>query len=408
MPEKKRKKNKNRWVKWRHKPVTAIAAYLVGIYVRLKTHVKVEKFKGSNKRQYLIIMNHTTVFDQFFVSMAFKQPVYYIASEDLFSNGFVSKLLTYFLAPIPIKKQTTDIKAVRDCLRVAREGGTIALAPEGNRTYSGRTGYFKPSIASLAKKLKMPIAVFRIEGGYGVHPRWSDVVRKGDMRAYVSRVIEPEEFNALSDEELFEIIQREMYVDEAVADGRYEHEKLAEYLERAMYVCPYCGLSEFESHDDIVECKKCGRRIRYLPTKELEGIGFEFPYRFVADWYDYQCDFVNSLDMDDLGEDAVYTDVAGLSEVILYKKKELICKEAKLGLYKDKITANIGNEELIFPYDEISAITVLGRNKLNIYHGGKLYQIKGEKSFNALKYMNLCFRRNNMKKDEEYGQFLGL
>jgi len=148
MPRKKRKKNQ--WVKWRHKPVRLILAGFVGAYVRIKSGVKVEKLKNSNKRQYLIIMNHTTAFDQFFIGMAFKQPVYYIASEDLFSNGFVSKLLSYFLAPIPIKKQTTDIKAVRDCLRVAKEGGTIALAPEGNRSFSGKTGYFKPSIASLA------------------------------------------------------------------------------------------------------------------------------------------------------------------------------------------------------------------------------------------------------------------
>ena len=57
------------------------------------------------------------------------------------------------MAPIPIKKQTMDITAVKNCILVAREGGTICIAPEGNRTYSGRTEYMRPSIASLAKKL---------------------------------------------------------------------------------------------------------------------------------------------------------------------------------------------------------------------------------------------------------------
>ena len=59
-----------------------------------------------------------------------------------------------------------------------------------------------PAIAGLARMLKLPIALFRIEGGYGVHPRWSDVVRRGRMHAYVSRVIEPEEFAGLSKAEL--------------------------------------------------------------------------------------------------------------------------------------------------------------------------------------------------------------
>lgn len=62
----------------------------------------------------------------------------------------------------------------------------------------------------------------RIEGGYGVHPRWSDVVRRGKMRAYVSRVIEPEEYAGLSKSELLAIIEEGLAVDEGVADGLYK------------------------------------------------------------------------------------------------------------------------------------------------------------------------------------------
>ena len=47
--------------------------------------------------------------------------------------------------------------------------------------------------------------------------------------------------------------------DEACEDNEYKHAKLAEYLERAVYYCPFCGLSEFESHKDIIKCKKCNR-----------------------------------------------------------------------------------------------------------------------------------------------------
>jgi 1-acyl-sn-glycerol-3-phosphate acyltransferase len=63
------------------------------------------------------------------------------------------------------------MKAVKTCVRVAKEGGTIAIAPEGNRTYSGVTESIKPSITGLIRLLRIPVAIFRIEGGYGVHPR---------------------------------------------------------------------------------------------------------------------------------------------------------------------------------------------------------------------------------------------
>jgi 1-acyl-sn-glycerol-3-phosphate acyltransferase len=161
----------------------------------------------------LILFNHQTALDQFIVGSSFKGAVYYVASEDLFSNGWISRLLEWAVAPIPIKKQATDARAVLTCLRVSKEGGTIALAPEGNRTFSGKTEYIKPAIAGLAKALKMPIALYRIEGGYGVQPRWSDGVRKGTMRSYVSRVIEPEEFAGKKTVQISDEIYRMMAQD---------------------------------------------------------------------------------------------------------------------------------------------------------------------------------------------------
>ena len=279
---------KKQWIKTRHSFIVNLIRPFFAPYVRWKYGIRMEPFREQGDRAYLIVMNHQTGFDQFFVGMSFRGPVYYLASEDLFSNGWVSSLIRWLVAPIPIKKQTTDMTAVKNCIRVAREGGTIAIAPEGNRTYSGRTEYMNPSIVALAKKLGMPILLYRIEGGYGAEPRWSDVVRKGSMRGYVSKVIEPEEYKNMTTDELFAVIKEGLYVNEANADHEFLHTKRAEYLERAIYVCPDCGLSEFESHGRIVECKKCGKKIEYLPTKQLRGVGFDFPFEFVSDWYDYQ------------------------------------------------------------------------------------------------------------------------
>ena len=402
-------KKKTPWMKFRHRLITAIGMPFLGLYTRLKYGIRVERFREQGKRQYLVLMNHQTAFDQFFIAMAFKGPVYYVASEDLFSLGWVSGLIRYLVAPIPIRKQTTDIQAVMNCIKVAREGGTIAIAPEGNRTFSGKTVYMNPAIGSLAKKLGMPIALFRIEGGYGIHPRWSDVVRRGKMRAYVSQVIEPEEYKAMTADQLCNRIREGLEVNEACVSGEFRHKKLAEYLERAIYVCPDCGLSEFESQGDIITCKKCGRQVRYLPTKELEGVNKPFPFRFVLDWYDYQCDFVNRLDIMQYTDTPLYRDTAQLSEVIVYKHKKLLREEARLSLYGDRLVIDEGAEnELVFPFGEVMAITVLGKNKLNIYYEKQVLQLKSGKRFNALKYVNLFHRHKNISKEDSDGKFLGL
>ncbi len=404
----KKGKKKQKWVRFRHRVVRNLAFLVLYPYVKLKYRIKIEKFKAQKKRKYLILFNHQTALDQFIVGSAFKGPVYYVASEDLFSNGWISRLLSWAVAPIPIKKQATDARAVLNCMRVMKEGGTIAIAPEGNRTYSGKTEYIKPAIIALVKALKMPLVLYRIEGGYGVHPRWSDVVRKGKMRAYVSKVVEPEEYLAMSDDELFALISQELYVNEGVADGTYKHKKTAEYLERAFYVCPYCGLTTLESRNDIVECKKCERKVRYLPTKQLQGESQEFPYRFTTEWYDAQSDFINALDLTAYGDKCLFKDTVSLFEVVLYDKKRILQRETELYLCADKIAFKLGDELIEMPHEKISAAVVLGKNKLNIYYEGKLYQAKGDKRFNALKYVQICHRAKNILKGDEHGKFLGL
>lgn len=403
------KENKQKkWIKFRHRVVRNLAYPIMYLYSRIKYNITIEKFKKQRKTPYLVLLNHQTPFDQFFVGMAFKGPIYYLATEDIFSMGFVSSLIRYLVAPIPIKKQTSDVKAVKQCIRVAREGGTICIAPEGNRTYSGRTVHMNDSIASLAKMLKLPIALYRLEGGYGSEPRWSDVVRKGKMRGYVSEVIEPEEYKNMSNEELYERIKQGLYVDEAVADCEFHHKKRAEYLERAMYVCPFCGLSKFESKNEFCECKNCGAKIEYQPNKQIKGVNCKFPFEFVADWYDYQQDFINKLDVNDYIKAPIYNDVADVFEVIVNKKKVPFKMDTAISLYGDKIVFDKGTvDELMLNFEDVSAAAVLGRNKANIYAGDKVYQLKGDKHFNALKYVNIYHRYKNIAKGENL-QYLGL
>lgn len=402
-----KKKKDTKWTRYRHRVVRNILSVTLGLYTRIKYGIRIEKFKDSGKRPYLILFNHQTTFDQFFIGMAFKGAVYYVASEDLFSNGFVSRLIKFLVAPIPIKKQTTDMRAILNCIRVSREGGTIAIAPEGNRTYSGQTEYMNPAIVPLVKKLQMPVAFFRIEGGFGVQPRWSDVVRRGKMRAYVSRVIEPEEFALLSDGELMQVIEEGLYANESTPDGTFKHKRCAEYLERALYVCPKCGLSELESRRDVIKCKKCDLAARYLPNKQFCGLDGAFPFASVLEWYNYQSDFVNSMILEGYTDTPMYCERASFFEVIPYDKKVPLEKDAEITLYGNRMCIK-GEVSYELVFDEITAVTVLGRNKLNVYHGGKLYQLKGSKRFNALKYVHIYHRYKNISKGEEHVKFLGL
>ena len=406
--EKKTKKKKQKWVKFRHRIVWSLAYCVLYPYTRIKYRVKIKKYKEKKKRPLMVLFNHQTALDQFIVGSALRGPAYFVASEDLFSNGKVSRLLEWAISPIPIKKQATDARAVLNCMRVMKEGGTLALSPEGNRTFSGKTEYIKPAIVGLVRTLKAPLVLYRIEGGYGVHPRWSDVIRRGKIRAYAYKVIEPEEYKQMTDEELYTQIVEGLYVNEGCEDGLYKKRNLAEYVERAYYVCPDCGLTEYVSDKDIFTCKKCGKTVRYCQDKTLQGVNCEWPFRFTTEWYDYQSSYINGLDLVARADELLYTDRARISEVKLYDRKYPIAEDAEVRLYGGKIVVATGDEELEFPFDKVSTVSVLGKNKVNIYHEGKLYQLKGDKRFNGVKFVQLCYRYKNIVKGEEDGGFLGL
>ena len=409
MSEKKQnKEQEKRIVRFRHKIIRKLIYFPLKCLTKLKYGSTVDRFQGDHQKQYLILYNHESDYDQIMLGQAFRFPIYYLAMEDILSNGFSSSVLRYAVAPIAIKKQTIDLKALREIFQVVKEGGSVAISPEGHRTYSGRPCYINPSIVKLIKKIKLPVVLFKIEGAYGVQPRWSDVIRKGKVHAYPSEVITEEEVQSLSQDALYERIVKGLAVDETLLPGEFHHKKLAEYLERVAYICPDCGISRFESENDLIRCTSCGRTIRYLPNKTLEGVGKPFPFRFIADWYKYQCDFINRMDPETYREKRASEDAISLFKVILYKKKELIREAARLALYGDRIVIDEGKEnEMILPFNDVP-VTLLGRNKLNIYAGDEVLQIRGSQRFNALKYLNFYNRWYNLHKGDPASLFLGM
>ena len=399
-----KKKKAKKWTSSHHQVVRYVLYPLITFLVWVLYGFKVTRFKEENDRQYLILANHQTGFDQFYPSAAFQRPIYYLASEDIFSMGFLSKIIIWLQNPIPIKKQVTDIRAVMTCMKVAKEGGNIGIFPEGNRTFSGETAYINPAIGGLAKKLGLPIAFFKIEGGYGVQPRWSDVRRKGKMRAYVSKVLEPEEYKDFTNEQLYQRICQELYQNETVFEENYFHKKNAEYVERVLYVCPHCGITHFESHGDKLTCTSCGRSGTYLPNKKFDG---DFSFETVLDWYRFQQDYVNGLDLLSMTDKPIIQDTCDLYRVALYQGKTLLGKGVKLALYGDRIEMT-GSVEKCIRFAETDTITILGKNKLNIYHENMVYQIQSDKRFNALKYINLFHRYKNITTEGKNGNFLGM
>ena len=100
-----KKKKKTPWCRPRHRVYRFLFEGAVSLYTKIAYHIDVETFKRSKREQFFVLMNHQTAFDQFFVEMAFPSPVYYVASEDLFSKGFCPALLSTWRRPFPSRSR---------------------------------------------------------------------------------------------------------------------------------------------------------------------------------------------------------------------------------------------------------------------------------------------------------------
>ncbi len=373
---------KNQWVKKRHARVFAFLRLILRpiFAVRYRYHAKKS---GLPKGAYLILCNHQTTMDPFFLSLSFRFPVYFISSDDIF-NLKVSPLIRYLVAPIPKSKSLRDVVAMKNVFRVIKEGGAVGIFPEGNRTISGGQWEMTDAVAKLAKGVKVPLVLYNLHGGFGTDPRWGHSLRRGKFHGGVRRVLSPEELASLSTEELFALIKEELRVDDTASGVSFKSGKRAEYIERALYLCPVCGsVSSYVSHKYKFACKECGTSSTYTPELALSPrIG---EYRRIYEWFEWEREEIvkRVLAGEKVGDDGIL-----FRESVKFQKKKKLAGES-VWIDKENLVISGGAGESVFPLCDIVAMTMVGKKKFNFYYDGKILQVKGNKRFCAIKYVHV-------------------
>lgn len=389
------KKKQKHWVKKRHAAVFAFLRFAMAPFLWLRYHYRAEK-APIRKGPCIVLSNHQATMDPFFISKAFPFQLYFYASDDLF-NLKVSPLIRYLAAPIPKSKSVADLKAVMISLRVLREGGAIGITPEGNRTLSGRQWEMGDSVAKLVKTAKVPLVLFNLCGGYGTDPRWGVKIRRGTkFVGRVRRILTPEEYAGMSDEELFGIIKNELDVDDTLSGERYKSRRRAEYIERALYMCPVCGsIGTIHSHGTGFCCTSCKTEAEY--TEDLKISPPVGGYSRIYEWYEWERQEIARRILG--GEKISDGDILFRESVKLQKKIKLPGNTVTLD--KDSLMISGGGTETRYPLAEIDAITAVGKKKFNFYYKGKILQVKGGKRFCAIKYVHAFDGIRAARKEEK-------
>ncbi|MBR6511906.1 MAG: 1-acyl-sn-glycerol-3-phosphate acyltransferase [Clostridia bacterium] len=344
---------------------------------------------------FIVIANHTNNLDPLFVAYAFpKDPISFVASEHIFRLGFVSKLLEYFLAPIPRKKASSGADTVKACLRATKAGRNVGLMAEGEASWDGVSMPVFYATGKLVKNSGASLVTLRIEGAYLTKPRWAEKRRRGRIKVSVANVYSPETLKEMSAAEVLEAITNDIYVN--CWDNpkvSYKGKDKAAGLPRALFICPRCGrVGSLESRGDIIRCFKCGAYSEILDNGTLKG-GFE--PKNIAEWDKVQFEKLKNYDFVKESEDVFFSD-----KDLTLKKIGSGHVEAVIG---EGLTLQQKENELdcgicSFNLSDINNMAMTQAKRLLFSYKGSYFEIKANGMCSLRKY--LAFWQNRKSEDK--------
>ena len=144
------------------------------------------------------------------------------------------------------RKFINDQSLIRNIARVIKRGDIMVIYPEARYANVGTNSHLTPSIAKLARMLKVPVVTLNMHGNYLQQPIWNLKERKGArLHADLKCVVTKDEIEKLSVGEILSRISAELTYDEykyqLENDIRIADEWRAEGLHYPLYKCRKCG-----------------------------------------------------------------------------------------------------------------------------------------------------------------------
>jgi 1-acyl-sn-glycerol-3-phosphate acyltransferase len=119
----------------------------------------------------IFVSNHQSLYDPPIVgSVVWDRPFAAMARSTLFDFKPFAWLIR-FLGAFPLRKETSDIVAMRMALRELERGGSLLLFPEGGRTLDGALRPFKAGFLIIARRSGAPVVPLALEGAYDIWPK---------------------------------------------------------------------------------------------------------------------------------------------------------------------------------------------------------------------------------------------
>jgi 1-acyl-sn-glycerol-3-phosphate acyltransferase len=146
------------------RPLYALVWAIVVPFMRLYFRLRITGAERIPRTGPVIVApNHKSFWDSFFIAAATTRPVRYMGKSELFEQG-AGRLLVA-LGAFPVRRGTADAEALETARTVLRQGGVLALFPEGTRVRDpDELGEPRSGVGRLALELGVPLLPAAISG----------------------------------------------------------------------------------------------------------------------------------------------------------------------------------------------------------------------------------------------------
>jgi hypothetical protein len=234
----------------------------------VKTYVKYHyRFSKADRKHkfpkppFMVVANHGTFFDPWFIGGYSHYPLSYMINNDVFRGKDMSAWYLRSIDSIPKKKGASDFKAMKATIERLNNKRAVCIFPEGQTTWDGETQLLYRGIEKIIKKVNCPLVMVRLQGNFLTKPWWADSLREGRILLHF-KTLEKKDIEQLSFDELFNTIKSYIYQND-IKDPQnlavpFTGVKLAEGLERFVWICMHCGYEDtLVTSDNTIRCTSC-------------------------------------------------------------------------------------------------------------------------------------------------------
>ncbi|MCI2069196.1 MAG: 1-acyl-sn-glycerol-3-phosphate acyltransferase [Bacilli bacterium] len=212
----------------------------------------------------ILIWNHLSRIDHaYLVEAAYPKRINILAGYNEFYRSHLH-FPFHLMNILPKKIFANDILGVKAMMKIIKEGGCVAFAPEGMSSIYGTNQPIVVGTGHLLKHFNVPVYFLKMRGEYLANTKVCLDPRIGKCEAEMSLLFSPEDLNSLSQEAV------EDKINLAFKNDDYEYAKeqhvqwrtngnICNRLNDLCYRCPKCGKEmTMVAYGDEIKCNACG------------------------------------------------------------------------------------------------------------------------------------------------------